>query len=261
MRKPLCRLSFIVLTLLICTACKSQQREDWLGRSALVFKGEVLLLRTSTINHERPVDLGVVKVVEIYSGNELLDKFLSEPVTVKFLKPGEIKKGQQLIFYANPWMEGESIAVTEIAHEAATNNFNEQIKSLQLQVEQKNIQQQISRTELIFAGTIATVKKIDTVSSFDSEHNPEWVLAEIKVDESLKGEARTGSTIVIAFPGSQDVMWYKSPRFAIGHRGVWFLTKNVEGNNVIRQFTQYTVTRQDQFQGIENLDKIKQALR
>ncbi|HEX5758167.1 MAG TPA: hypothetical protein VF121_03140 [Thermoanaerobaculia bacterium] len=57
-----------------------------------------------------------------------------------------------------------------------------------------------------------------------TEHDPQWREAEIEVDEVEKGG--TGKKkVVVRFPGSDDVRWYKAPKFQPGQEGVFILQK------------------------------------
>jgi hypothetical protein len=57
-----------------------------------------------------------------------------------------------------------------------------------------------------------------------TEHDPQWREAEIEVDAVEKGG--TGKKkVVVRFPGSDDVRWYKAPKFQPGQEGVFILQK------------------------------------
>ncbi len=58
-----------------------------------------------------------------------------------------------------------------------------------------------------------------------SEHDPEWREAEIEVDEVVKGGLQT-NRVVVRFPGSNDVRWYKAPKFEPGQEGSFILQKS-----------------------------------
>jgi hypothetical protein len=55
-----------------------------------------------------------------------------------------------------------------------------------------------------------------------SEHDPDWHEAVVQVDSVAKGRPPAGG-IVIGFPLSRDVAWYRAPKFQVGQRGVWLL--------------------------------------
>jgi hypothetical protein len=57
-----------------------------------------------------------------------------------------------------------------------------------------------------------------------TEHDPQWREAEIEVDEVEKGGTKK-KKVVVRFPGSDDVRWYKAPKFQPGQEGVFILQK------------------------------------
>jgi hypothetical protein len=58
-----------------------------------------------------------------------------------------------------------------------------------------------------------------------SEHAPHWREAHIEIDDVHKGEHKS-STVMIRFPASTDVRWYKAPKFEPGHQGFFMLRKH-----------------------------------
>jgi hypothetical protein len=254
-----------VLAILLLGACHAQEpRGNRVNKSSLIFKAEVLLLQTSTINWSDPSDLAVVRLLEIYEGEEQLSAFIKEPITVKFADIKGVKKGQNLIVFGNLWIANESIAIIEVDHEVlgenkfTNDNYQQEIKKEMQEAELREIKVKAAQSEIVIAGTVISVKKTEGEKSFESEHNPEWVLAEIKIDEPLKGNNASGSIITIAFPGSQDFMWYQSPRFKEGDKKIWFLSKENFGYQTVKQLT---VTTKDQVREMRDLEKIKQSLR
>ena len=57
-----------------------------------------------------------------------------------------------------------------------------------------------------------------------SEHDPDWRIADVKVDEVHKG-THPKDTVSIRFPSSEDVMWHDAPKFHPGQEGFFILHK------------------------------------
>src|SRR5262249_23197490 len=55
-----------------------------------------------------------------------------------------------------------------------------------------------------------------------SEHNPHWREAVIEIDAIHKG-GHDKKQVVIRFPASIDVRWYKAPKFQPGQKGYFML--------------------------------------
>jgi hypothetical protein len=58
-----------------------------------------------------------------------------------------------------------------------------------------------------------------------SEHDPLWREAVVEVTGTEKGGA-TSKEIVVRFPSSRDVRWYKAPKFEPGQEGMFLLQKS-----------------------------------
>src|SRR5438876_238935 len=52
------------------------------------------------------------------------------------------------------------------------------------------------------------------------------VTVEVKEPSRLRKGARDGQEIVIRFPGSLDVAWYRAPKFKLGQEGTFFLQRD-----------------------------------
>lgn len=77
-------------------------------------------------------------------------------------------------------------------------------------------------------GKVLLIKAEPTEGLRISEHNPNWHDVVIEIEETLKGEPRL-SLLVIRFPDSMDVMWYKVPKFSLEQEGIWILHQDEVG--------------------------------
>jgi hypothetical protein len=59
-----------------------------------------------------------------------------------------------------------------------------------------------------------------------SEHDPLWQEAVVEVTGTEKGGP--AKQIVVRFPSSRDVRWYKAPKFTPGQEGVFILRKSTK---------------------------------
>jgi hypothetical protein len=245
--------------------CHAQeQREDWISKSSLIFKAEILLTNTSTIDWPDPSNLAVVRLQDVIKGEQSLASFLKEPVTVRFLNMRDVMKGQVMIIYGDVWVSGESIAIAETGHELmgenklTNDNYLSEIRVSVQKAEARELKANAAKAELVIAGTVVALRKEKSDRSFLTEHDPEWMLAEIKVDENLKGNSSPGATVIVAFPTSQDFMWYQSPRLREGEKAIFFLSRENFGYQQVKQFT---ITTRDQVRDVRDLDFLKQSLR
>src|SRR5205085_8051235 len=64
-----------------------------------------------------------------------------------------------------------------------------------------------------------------------TEHSPMWSEAIIQVTNIEKGSLPSNEVVVL-YPESRDVMWYRAPKFQAGQEGVWILRwQQIEGMN------------------------------
>jgi len=57
-----------------------------------------------------------------------------------------------------------------------------------------------------------------------SEHDPDWRIAEVQVDQVHRG-SHAGKTAEVRFPSSHDVMWHYAPKLHAGNEGLFILHK------------------------------------
>jgi hypothetical protein len=101
------------------------------------------------------------------------------------------------------------------------------------------VQKRFADADKVVSGTVAVVKLPDesaaggrsmraaaepVVTGPISEHNPHWREAVIDIDENHKGSTGQGQ-MVIRFPSSTDVRWYRAPKFTPGQQGYFMLHK------------------------------------
>ena len=246
-------------------ACNAQvPREAWMNKSSLVFKAEVLLLQTSTINWNDPGDLGVLKLTEIFKGEKELSDFLNGQITVKFNNIEKVKKGQTLIIYGNTWLINEGIAIAEIEHEIlgeknlTNDNYKDEMKKSMQVAKSLQIKERAAKADAVFSFTVMSTRKLQENNQRISEHNPEWMLADLKINESMKGDNKAGSIVTIAFPGSKDVMWIDAPRFKEGNSFILFLSKE---NSAFKDVKQLIVTSPEQLWDAREINIVRTALR
>ncbi|MCA0050637.1 hypothetical protein LB577_27415 [Mesorhizobium sp. B283B1A] len=74
------------------------------------------------------------------------------------------------------------------------------------------------------SGKAAAGKKTGPVRI--TEHDPAIAEAVIDVDEEIKGKP-PGKQVVVRFPTSTDVMWFRYPKLEVGKSGVFILQPDV----------------------------------
>lgn len=220
---------------LIFLAIPAYGQKDWLRDSDLVFEGEVLKLRTSTIDSNDPSDLGLVRVTGIIEGEGVLRDYLQKPITVKFRKIEDVKPGQRAIFFARLWLSGRGIAVREIGmrrlnDDAGSANLKQrqEISKDRIEIQDEQLRDDIKQADNVITGRVISLRRLPVQTTKESEHDPVWTEAEIEVVEQLKGSFARGTRVKITFAASNDIMWVRSPKFVRGQTRLLLLKKTPE---------------------------------
>ncbi len=251
-------------------------------QAKFVFQGTVRKLKAATMK-EVPVadDTVVVRIDRVIHAPEALRDFAGQEITVR-LKAGEkVKAGQTFVFYTNGWIFGTSLAVQSAGHDEATpgtvaalaSHPEDPVRSLQ----SREAMAQAASADLIVTGRVSAVRLPSAeavvrataavsgrTSERISEHAPVWHEAVIDVDEVHKG-THTTKQIVVRFPSSTDVRWYKAPKFHTGQEGVFLLHKEqLAGTRAMAAGqgagpSEYTALNPADFQPLEELPQIKLA--
>src|SRR5438046_9271033 len=88
----------------------------------------------------------------------------------------------------------------------------------------------IAEAAMVVAGRVEQVRPAELAAAPTrprriTEHDPDWQEAIIQVEDGIKG-AQAGEQVVVRFPGSSDVAWVATPKFAVGQEGTFLLHKD-----------------------------------
>jgi hypothetical protein len=187
----------------------------------------------------------VVTVDQVIEAPTSLAKFDGNQITVQLSGNQQAAPGQSKIFHCNGWIFGDSVAVQCVKLEEAGRTRAALLTRGGDPVEHRRSQvvnKRFAEADAVVSGTVAAVKLPGqpstraatmraAVGAADepivtgpiSEHNPHWREAVISIDETHKGAGKR--EMVIRFPASTDVRWYKAPKFTPGQRGYFMLHK------------------------------------
>jgi len=212
------------------------------AQAKFVFQGTVKKLKAATLK-EVPVTARtvVVRCDRIVQAPDVLSDYAGQDLTVQLADGEKVKAGETYVFYTNGWIFGEGIAVQSLGHEEATApamaalsfHAEDPVRSLRTQ----EALTQAASAQLIVSGRVAAVRlppkeararalamASGQTTERISEHAPLWQEAVIDIDEVHKGE-HGKKQVVIRFPSSTDVRWFKAPKFQPGQEGVFMLHK------------------------------------
>lgn len=212
---------------------------------AFVFKGEVKKIRSATMK-EVPVGnrTAVVHVEQVLEAPKSFAHYEGQDITVELAGKQKVAAGDELIFHANSWIFGDSVAVRSVSQERLTKTHSALLKrggDPTAHRRARQLQERVESADLIVSGTVAAVTVLPAETAAHareaavappampvSEHDPKWRQAVVQVDQTHKGSLKS-KEVTVLFPASTDVRWYKAPKFQAGQKGLFVLHKTKIG--------------------------------
>ncbi|HEY0068890.1 MAG TPA: hypothetical protein VGE04_02880 [Chloroflexia bacterium] len=220
-----------------------KRAEDLARESKFIFTGTVISSGATTLASVTPdKNTLIVRIDNILQAPEILTDFTGKEITVQLSGRQHMSEGQQAVFYTNGWLYGESLAVKSVGQlpvegDMGSRNLSLSAASASENAEDQQIRQRVEDADLVVQGVVTSVRipqeaRVERLSADSSEedmelvseHDPMWREAVIDISDVAKGESSQNS-VVVQFPGSTDVRWYKAPKFEAGQEGVFFLHK------------------------------------
>lgn len=215
---------------------------DVTDEAKFIFKGTVQKLDASVLAQiPRNEPTAIVHVDEILQAPPALAKTLGKQITVKLAKGTTPKVGEQVLFYANGWLFGDTVAVESVKQEKPTlakTMLAERVSDPVRNLTDRELQNRVADADMVVEGEVSSVHLAQAESLTAtrtanlarplSEHDPKWREAVITVGAVHRGNPAT-KQVVVRFPSSTDVQWYRAPKFRPGDRGVWLLHSPKKG--------------------------------
>ena len=206
-----------------------------LSRAALVRQSDIIFAGTVT----RP---GVVRVDQVFEKPAAVSLVKGDTVTVLPSRGGSppLNPGMRAIFYTRGWIYGQGVTVRAVGQEtigpqlaavAGTGTAQQDLVArARQQVNDADLKARIQAAAMVVVGRVEQIRAPAYTGAPArprrfTEHDPNWQEAIIHVDEGLKG-ATAGERVVVRFPGSRDVAFVGTPRFAAGQEGTFLLRKD-----------------------------------
>ena len=207
----------------------AQGRVTWVRQSDIIFAGTV-------------TRAGVVRVDQVFEKPDAVSLMKGDSVAVLAARAGSppLNPGMQATFYTTGWIYGRWITVREVGHEpigpqlatvAGTGTAQQDLVArARQQVNDADLKARIQAAAMVVVGRVEQLRPMQYAAGPAppkrfTEHDPNWQEAIIHVDEGLKG-ATAGERVVVRFPGSRDIAFVATPRFAAGQEGTFLLQKD-----------------------------------
>jgi len=208
-----------------------------MNRAALVRQSDIIFAGTVT-------RAGVVRVDQVFEKPDAVSLMKGDSVAVLAARAGSppLNPGMQATFYTRGWIYGRWITVREVGHEAIGPQLatvagtgtaqQDLVARARQQVNDADLKARIQAAAMVVVGRVEQLRPMEYGTPGAparpkrfTEHDPNWQEAIIHVDEGLKG-ATAGERVVVRFPGSRDVAFVGTPRFAAGQEGTFLLRKD-----------------------------------
>lgn len=225
--------------------------EQLLRSARFVFHGTVQKEKGGEVPGMPKVSAALVRLDRIVQGPDKLSAFEGRDVSVMLPKGERVSRGQRAIFYATGAYLGETLALEAIAVRplpvTAAAGVAARAGQPQATLERRDLKNRVDSADMVVVGRVASVRLPPNVQAADrarrtamaagagaaaaaappvkrriSEHDPDWREAVIDVDRVGKG-AGTRKQVVVKFPASNDVRWFRAPKFTPGQQGVFIL--------------------------------------
>ena len=202
-----------------------------------IFQGTVRKVKSSTLK-DIPVDdqTVIVTVDNVIEAPKSLAKLTGSEITVQLTGNQKASLGETEIFHSSGWIFGDSVAVQCISKEPVKATHAALLTRGGNPIEHRRnrvVENRFADADTIVSGPAAAVpppaappprrrapraatEPVETGPV--SEHNPRWRDAVIAIDKTQKGRTDK-DRLVIRFPSSTDVRWYKAPKFTPGQQG------------------------------------------
>jgi hypothetical protein len=168
----------------------------------------------------------VVRVERIHYAAPSLRNQEGQQVTVVFAE-GDPAEGKR-VFFTNPILYGETIAVKEVKGSEPARSLDEQHERFIQMIndaETEKLRKHIASADAVVQGRVVSTKRASEPNPAKmSEHDPDWHVAIIRIEQSLKGKHK--DEIAVRFPKSRDIKWYRVPKLKEGQEGVFILHRD-----------------------------------
>jgi hypothetical protein len=201
--------------------------------ASFVFQGTVVAVGAATLSMVDADDrTAVVRVDRVLRAPEAMEGVAGREITVRLRSPA--KQGTQATFQAEGWLYGESMAVVETGRRRRAGGETEARSGDDARESaaaadraarfRRELKERAGEAAAVVLGRVTGVnERAAPAEGRLSEHDPQWAVATIEVDQAVKG--RPARTTKVWFATSEDVMWRQAPKLRVGQQAVMLLQK------------------------------------
>ena len=168
----------------------------------------------------------VVLVERVHRAAPALQGQAGQRVTV--LSAEESGESGRRVFFTNPLLYGETIAVKELGSVEAPEAIDEVhtlVAALSDESKNEELRQHLASAEAVLHARVLSLHRVSQATAATaSEHDPDWWAAVVHVIASLKG--RHEGDIAVRYPHSRDVRWHAVPKPHDGQEALFLLHRD-----------------------------------
>lgn len=219
---------------------QSESAQALVQRSSIVVSGKVVRVNASMepLQAVSPRTV-VIMITRMYAGAEIAGDQKGQMATVILSQPTTaLAVGKEALFFGNPRFVGKSLTIAgegELLADAARAAKNDLEVALQSRRD-RPFRERVTAASSIFRGMVESERDLgdgaddkDSGPESESEHDPEWHVASVRVVAAISG-AQNDALVNVIFPASRDVMWFKSPKLKVGQEAIFITHKADKGD-------------------------------
>jgi hypothetical protein len=164
----------------------------------------------------------IVEVREVLRGTDVLQSLVGQHVTVVSEDPDGIAQSDELILFTDCVSLGDPVLARELGRRSASRESRSEVDQVLAIIAGRPIAQRLTTAQLAVVGEVTNTKRLVDPYHPTSEHDPDWWVARVAVEETLKGSS-SRKNVDVLFANSDDIAWYKVPKLHQGNRGIFLL--------------------------------------
>jgi hypothetical protein len=228
--------------------------------SGFIFRGRVT--RQETAAGDATTQAAVsAEVDEILLSTDVLRGLRGRTVTIVGEHTASVGDEGTFVFFTNCIVLSDHAVLRGLAYVRASSEVERDVAEAISETGQRPLRERIASAQLIIEGHVNTSRAADPDAIQTSEHDPNWWIANVAVDDVIKSPRRASRTVAVLFANSRDIVWVKSPKLHEGVRGIMLLHTVDESDRPPRGArVAYQATHPLDLQPSERLPEIRRAL-
>jgi hypothetical protein len=195
-------------------------------RAGFVFKGRPVAGERRDVESETPARAVTFTVDEVLRSADALRGLAGSEVIVVTEDAAAIADAAELVMFTVCTSVGDRVVTEEIGHRDASRRSIDEVREATREVSERPLRERAKTAELVVVGTVTGARRVEEPGLPRSEHDPDWWLARVAVDEVIKGPNR--KNVDVLFANSNDIAWYRAPKLHEGTRGILLLHRGEE---------------------------------